>query len=126
MPDEIVVDVEVPFLVAVYRALLTDLNFLDEPHQRGPVKLLQIVVVLHHVQPCVHGLLVLPAGGKLLRQLPAALLLGLALGLVAAQKLDAEVFRDFAQHLVLVGGLHQPVKTPAAAGRWRSAPLGVS
>ena len=39
MPDEIVVDIEVPFLVAVYYALLADLDFLDEPHQRRPVKL---------------------------------------------------------------------------------------
>ena len=74
MPDEIVVDIEVPFLVAIYHALLTDLNFLDEPHQRRTVKLFQIVIILHHVQPCVHRLLVLPAGGKLLRQLTTALL----------------------------------------------------
>lgn len=74
MPDEIVVDIEVPFLVAIYHALLTDLNFLDEPHQRRAVKLFQIVIILHHVQPCVHGLLIFPAGGKLFRQLTTALL----------------------------------------------------
>ena len=42
MPDEIVVDIEVPFLVAVYHALFANLDFLDEPHQRRPVKLFQI------------------------------------------------------------------------------------
>ena len=47
MPDEIVVDIEVPFLVTVHHALLADLNFLDEPHQRRPVKLFQIVIILH-------------------------------------------------------------------------------
>lgn len=59
--DEIVVDVDVPFLVVVHRVFLTDLNFLDEPHEGGAVKILQIVVILHHVQPCVYGLLILPA-----------------------------------------------------------------
>ncbi len=108
--DKVVVDVDVPFLVVVHRIFLTDLNFLDEPHECGAVQFLQIVVVLHHVQPCVYGLLVLPAGGKLLCQLPSALLFCLPLGLVAIEKLHAEVFRDFAQHLVLVGGLHQTVK----------------
>lgn len=107
--NEIVVDVDAPFLVAVHHAFFADLDFLDEPHQRRPVKLFQIVIILHHVQPCVHRLLVLPAGGKLLRQFHMALLLGLALGLIAVQKLDAKVIRDFAQHLVLVGRLHQPV-----------------
>ena len=99
MPDEIVVDIEVPFLVAVYHALFANLDFLDEPHQRRPVKLFQIVIILHHIQPCVHRLLILPAGGKLLRQFPSALLLGLALGLVTIQKLDTKVFWYFSQHL---------------------------
>ena len=108
--DEIVVDVDVPFLVVVYRIFFTDLNFLNQPHECGTVKLLQIVVILHHIQPCVHGLLILPAGGKLFRQLPSAFLLCFSLGFIAVEKLDAEVFWDFAQHLVLVGGLYQPVK----------------
>ena len=58
--------------------------------RRRPVKLFQIVIILHHIQPCVHRLLILPAGGKLLRQFHTALLLGLTLGLVAIEKLDAE------------------------------------
>lgn len=72
--DKIVVDVDVPFLVVVHCVFLTDLNLLDQPHERGTVKLLQIVVIPHHVQPCVHGLLIFPAGGKLFRQLTTALL----------------------------------------------------
>ena len=67
--NEIVVDVDVPFLMVVHRILLADLNFLDEPHEGGAVQFLQIVVVLHHVQPCVYGLFVFSAGCKLLRQL---------------------------------------------------------
>ena len=94
VPDKIVVDVDVPFLVVVYPVFLADLNFLNQPHEGGTVKLLQIVVVLHHIQPCVYGLLILPAGGKLFRQFPSALLLGFSLGLVAIEKLHAEVFRD--------------------------------
>ena len=78
-----------------WNALFANLDFLDEPHQRRPVKLFQIVIILHHIQPCVHRLLILPAGGKLLRQFPSALLLGLALGLVTIQKLDTKVFWYF-------------------------------
>ena len=107
--DKVVVDVDVPSLVVVYPIFLADLDLLNQPHEGGAVKLLQIVVILHHVQPCVYGLLVFTAGGKLVRQLPAALLLGLALGLITIEKLDTKVFRDFPQHLILVGGLHQPV-----------------
>src|SRR5699024_11656388 len=73
--DKVVVDVDVPFLVVVHRVFLTDLNLLDQPHERGTVKLLQIVVIPHHVQPCVYGLLILPTGGKLLVQFSSALLL---------------------------------------------------
>ena len=51
--NEIVVDVDVSFLVVVHRVFLTDLNLLDQPHECGTVKLLQIVIVLHHVQPYV-------------------------------------------------------------------------
>lgn len=108
--DKIVVDVDVSFLMNVHPIFLADLNLLDQSHKGGAVKLLQIVVILHHVQPCVYGLFVLPAGGKLLRQFPSALLLGFSLGLITIEKLDTKVFRDFSQHLVLVGGLHQPVK----------------
>ena len=42
--NEIVVDVDVPFLMIIYRVFLADLDFLDQPHERRTVKLLQIVV----------------------------------------------------------------------------------
>ena len=64
----------------------------------------------NHVQPCVYGLLVLPAGGRLLCQFPSALLLCLSLGLITIEKLDTEVFWDFPQYFIFVCGLHQPVK----------------
>ena len=35
--DEIVVDVNVAFLVVIHGIAFTDLNFLDQPHQRGTV-----------------------------------------------------------------------------------------
>ena len=35
--DEIVVDVNVPFLVIVHGIAFADLNFLNQPHQRGTV-----------------------------------------------------------------------------------------
>ena len=46
VPNEIVVDVDVSFLVVIHCIFLADLNLLDEPHECGAVKLLQIVVVL--------------------------------------------------------------------------------
>lgn len=48
-------------LVSSLRIKHDKLNLLDDPHECGTIQLLQIVVVLHHVQPCVYGLLVLPA-----------------------------------------------------------------
>lgn len=38
--DEIVVNMDVLFLVIVHSIFLADLNFLDEPHECGTVKLL--------------------------------------------------------------------------------------
>ena len=86
--NKIVVDVDIPFLVIVHPVFLTDLKLLNQSHEGGTVKLLQIVVMLYHIQPCVYGLLVFTAVGKLFCQLPAAFLLGFSLGLITVEKLD--------------------------------------
>lgn len=58
--------VNVPFLMAIHGIAFADLNFLDQLYQRGAIQFFKLGVILHHIQPCVHRLLMLPDGGKLL------------------------------------------------------------
>ena len=116
MPDEIVVDIEVPFLVAVHHTLFADLDFLDEPHHRDRHRVDLQNVLVRRALSVAEGRIaahIFPGleGGQLHR-------LDLVAGVPRIEVIH-DIFQNDQHFIVLADGVHPIVEgnEPASEGR---------
>lgn len=62
MPDKVAVDFDVPMVLPVHLKLLSNLDALQQPQERGAVEFLKLGIIPDDNQPFVGGLLVLLRG----------------------------------------------------------------